>query len=384
MRYTTWLLLVVLFLAALLLSACQPNIETEAELEETFQAALDDMISKNENIHSAVMMVQGADVNWKGAAGLANPDTGIEMLPDDQFRSASAAKMMLATLVMKLSEAGLINLDSPIADYLAEDIVAGLHLYVGQDYSSTITTRQLLQHTSGLADDWFDERDNGRFLQMVLEDETDKLWEPVELVAYVKENLSPLFAPGVGFNYSDVNYILAGLVIESVTDQPLHEVYREQLFTPLGMAHTYMEFREEPHPSIPGRNPAYVFYGETEYSSFRSLSADWAGGGLVSTTEDMTRFIRAFANDEIFAIPGTREAMFDWVVWEDGSLDYGLGVMQIKGKTLTIWGHLGVGQTFMFYWPEGNITLTGTMNQNEVQVGPLFNEVLMSIKSFRE
>lgn len=372
-------------IVALLLSACQPRITTQAELGQALQAVLDDAVSQNDNVHGALLLVQGPDFKWKGAAGLADPTAGIDMHPDDQFRSASSAKMMLATLTVKLSEAGIIALDAPIADYLEADIIQGLHIYEGQDYSQVITTRQLLQHTSGLADDWFDERDDGRFLTMVLEEDTGRLWDPIELVAYVKENLPPHFEPGKGISYSDVNYVLAGLVIEAATGQPLHEVYREQLFQPLGMEHTYMEFRQDPRPSVPGRSPSHVFYGDIDYTPFRSLSADWAGGGLLTTTEDMTRFLQAFANNEIFAHPDTREMMFDWMPWQGDVFDYGLGVTRVNGKLFTVWGHLGVGQAFMLYWPAGDITLCGTLNQEEIDVfAHLLGPVLKATQGYQE
>ena len=383
MNYTRGVLFGMLVVAALLLGACQPQISTRAELEQECQATLDDIVRKGKDVHNAVLMVQSPTFEWKGAAGMSDPDAEIAMTPDDQYRTASSAKMMLATLTLKLSEQGLIELDAPIAGYLPADIIAGLHVYEGQDYSDRITTRQLLHHTSGLADDWFDERDDGRFVQMALEDETDRLWEPAELVSYVKDNLPPLFAPGDGINYSDVNFVLAGLVIESVTGQQLHDVYREQLFAPLSMEHTYMEFREEARPSVPGRTLSHVFYGDVDYTSFRSLSADWAGGGLVTTAEDMTRFMRAFVNNDIFANPDTRDAMFDWMPWEGDTLDYGLGLMRVKGKTLTIWGHMGVGQSFMFYWPDGDLTLCGTLNQQEADAGAVMSRVLKAVRSYQ-
>ena len=144
-----------------------------------------------------------------------------------------------------------------------------------------------------------------------------------------------------------------------------------------------MEFREEARPSVPGRTLSHVFYGDVDYTSFRSLSADWAGGGLVTTAEDMTRFMRAFVNNDIFANPDTRDAMFDWMPWEGDTLDYGLGLMRVKGKTLTIWGHMGVGQSFMFYWPDGDLTLCGTLNQQEADAGAFMSRVLKAVRSYQ-
>ena len=92
-----------------------------------------------------------------------------------------------------------------------------------------------------------------------------------------------------------------------------------------------------------------------------------AGGGLVATVEDYNTFIRAFANNEIFADPATRETMFDWVDWPEtnGLGQYGLGVMRINYEGIEVWGHAGVGQSFMFYWPDGDVTICGTLNQQE-------------------
>ena len=377
---------IALLILSSLLSACKPKvqIENKAQLEAAFQAALDKMVNDNKNNHSAVIMIQGPGVEWQGASGYADPDAGIEMLPGDQYRSASTAKMTLTVLALRLAEEGYLDLDAPIADYLPNEIITGLHVYEGTDYSDTITTRQLLHNTSGIADFWFDERDEDRFITMVLEEDTDHLWQPIETVNYAKENLTPLSVPGEEVHYSDTNFILAGLVIESVTGQPLHEVYRQWLFEPLGMEHTYMEFREPSRESLPGRGISHVFYGDIDYTNFQSISADWAGGGLVTTTEDMTRFMRAFADNAIFTDPTTQDAMSDWMPFSGDNVEYGLGLMRITGKTITLIGHLGVGQAFIFYWPDGDVTLCGTLNQNEVQVGGMVSEMIIAMRSYTE
>jgi D-alanyl-D-alanine carboxypeptidase len=380
------IVLISLLLLAIVFSACQPkvNITTLTELEQSFQDTLDAVVEDNDKVLNAVIMVQGQNFVWKGAAGLADPEASLEMMPDDQYRTASSAKMMLATLTMKLTEMGMIDLDTPIAEYLTPQIMDDLHIYEGVDYSGQITTRHLLHHTSGLADNWTDERDQEHFIGMVLENDPDRFWEPEETIAYVKENLPPLFVPGEDVNYSDINFQLAGLVIESATGKPLHDVYREYLFGPLGMQHTYMELREDPRPSLPSRTLSHVFYEDFDYTNNRAISADWAGGGLVTTSEDMNRFMNAFVKDEIFTNPQTREAMFDWMDWEGDSLDYGLGIMRIQGKTLTVWGHLGVGNAMMFYWPDGDVILTGTLNQQDIDSGAFMSQILKAVRSYQE
>ncbi len=371
MRYMKAVLLGSLVIVMSLLSICPPSTTAQEDdpVGQTFQAMLDRIISNNDGVHNAVMLVEGPDFKWKGAVGLADPEAGVAMTTEHQYRSASVAKMITATLAVKLAEQGILDLDAPLADYLPDEVIAGIHVYEGVDYSYEITIRQALQHTTGVADYMFDERDEGKFATMILGTDTDRLWEPVELVNYVQENdyLTPYFAPGESMAYTDTNYVLVGLVIEAATGQPLHEAYREQLFAPLGMDHTYLEFREEPRPSVDEASLSHVYWGELDYTPFRSISADWAGGGIVATVEDYNTFIRAFANNEIFADPTTRDAMFDWVEWPDlgGYGDYGLGVIHVNYEGIEFWGHAGVGQSFMFYWPDGDVTICGTLNQEE-------------------
>lgn len=364
-----------------LASSCRTVIATEEDVSRALQTTLDNTVRWDENVHSAVLMVANDSRTWRGAAGLADPSGGVPMTSEHQFRSASSAKMMVATLTLILVEEGLVELDEPIAAYLPPAVVANLHVHDGIDYSDRVTTRHLLQHTSGLADHWFDERDEGRFLSLVLETETDRLWDPADIVAYLKGNVPPLFPPGEDIAYSDANYILIGLVIETVTGAPLHEVYRDRLFAPLGMDHTYMEFRESPRPVDVPTPLSHVFFGTLDYTSFRSISADWAGGGLVTTTADMVRFMRAFVDDRIFAQRSTRESMLEWMPME-GIMDYGLGVMRLRGRAGTVWGHMGVGQAFMLYQPELDVIFTGTLNQDEGDVGFVISSVLHTMEAF--
>ena len=73
-------------------------------LGQTFQTMLERLVSEDDSIHSAVMLVEGPDFKWKGAAGLADLEAGVVMTTEHQYRSASVGKMMTATLAVKLAE----------------------------------------------------------------------------------------------------------------------------------------------------------------------------------------------------------------------------------------------------------------------------------------
>ncbi len=358
-----------------------------SELKSEFQEFLDHIVDGSKNVYNAVLLVESPQIKWKGARGMADPDGKVPMVADDQFFTASTAKMMTATLAMMLVERGHINLDDKIQYYLSESIMNGLHEYQGQSYEDRICIRHLLNHTSGLGDNWSDPR----FMQQIIE-EPDRFWNPEETIQYVKQNILPHFPPGHDFRYSDINYNLVGLIIETVTEMQLHRVYRELLLDTLGMNHTYRPFYEEPRPSIAGRLPSHCFAGDLDYTGFRSLSADWAGGGLQTTTEDLNRFIQAFAKNTIFTNPSTRDEMLKGIKIDEGTY-YGLGVVRCVFDELKepkfaglgeIWGHQGASGSFMYYWLDEDVSICGTLNQEECQgrIGEIVADIMMMIREW--
>lgn len=338
-----------------------------ANLGEHLQQLLDSLVAAEDKVRSGLLLVEGPGFRWKGASGVALEATGSAMLPDDQFAIDSIAKTMTATIVMGLVEEGRLSLDDPISRHLPRSLIDGLHVIGGTSYSDAVTVRHLLNHSSGIPDDWA----CTGFVDLVAAD-LDRRWTPEETVAYVKSNCKPVFPPGGGFAYSDTGYNLLGMIIECVSGATLHEVYRERLLDPLGMEHTYRPAFEAPRPSIPGRSPSERFLIDLECSlSPAVMTADWGGGGLISTTEDLNRFLRAFVADRIFRRPGTRAQMLDWI--DSGTFHgYGFGIGLVdfdRSGNLAhaglgqVWGHAGSSQNFMYYWPGRDVTMIGTLNQ---------------------
>ena len=371
------------------------------ELARMMQELLDRSVEEDPSVENGVLLVEapGRGFRWKGSSGLADPREGLEMLPEDRFRSASVGKMVLATTAMKLVEEGAFGLDEAIGHRLSASITDDLHALNGRERGAGITPRQLLAHTSGLADYFSDGGPTPYgppFVGLML-DEPDRLWRPVEILAWAKRNLQPRFAPGRGWHYSDTGYLVVGLLVEAVTGQALHEVYRERILGPLGMEHTHMTFRETERSSIPGRPESRAYSGGLDYTQARSVSADWAGGGLTTTVEDLRRFVRAFAADRIFRNPATRRAMLGWRHTGEKGVSYGLGVRRFDLEELgmpgygEVWGHTGALASFALYWPEEEAVITGTLNQSEARgawsevrpVPALVPEILRAIKADR-
>lgn len=342
-------------------------------LESLLEARLDQAVREDQAVRGGILRVDAPGFAWQGAAGIADPATGVAMRPEDQFQAASITKMLTATTFMTLVEAGLADLDAAIGRYLPASLTEGLHDYQGHAYGAEITLRELLAHTSGVADFFGDgEPGPGGMLPFVAKmlEEPDRLWDPRDLLAWTRANLRPHFPPGRGWHYADTGYVVVGLIIEAITGSPLHHAMRERILDPLGMDHTYMLLREPARPSVPGRKPSVAYAGDAPYGAHRSVSADWGGGGLIVTAADLARFMQAFADDRIFRNPGSRGQMLTWTATGEPGVGYGLGVRCFSLAELgmpgfgELCGHTGFLKSFMLHWPELDALICGTLNQS--------------------
>ena len=364
----------------------QGGARADSTLEERLQALLDRLVAGEPGVRSGLLLVDGPGIHWAGASGIAFADSGLPIVPEDQFNIDSIAKMLTASITLKLVENGKLALDDPVAAYLPDSLIRGLHVYEGKSYGERITVREILNHTSGIRDDWA----CPGFIDSIAGN-PDRRWSPEETIEYVKRNCPPQFRPGEGFHYSDTAYNLLGLALVKVTGSPLHKLYREMLLDPVGMDHTYRPAYEPARPVVPGRPPAERYLGDMECGFWTSvMTADWAGGGLVSTTQDLNRVLRAFVKGEVFRDPASRAAMLQWR--ESGPHNnYGLGISRVLYRKFDdptvaalgeVWGHSGSSHNFMYYWPQEDVTMIGTLNQMAVETG-LYETVATIMKTIR-
>jgi D-alanyl-D-alanine carboxypeptidase len=167
-----------------------------------------------------------AGLTWGGSAGHLTRGKSRALRPDDAFRAASVTKSLTAAVAVRLADEGRLALDDPLAGQLAPEL---LQRWRALDALPRTTPRQVLAHTAGVPNYFRDETFLAR-----LREEPGRPWRPVELVDHAAEHGTPSFTPGEGFEYSDTGYVIAGILVEHVTGRPLHEVYRELVFDPLG------------------------------------------------------------------------------------------------------------------------------------------------------
>jgi D-alanyl-D-alanine carboxypeptidase len=339
------------------------------------QVGLDEYVARHSDfIPGAALHVQAPrlGLDWEGASGLFQFDDDRPLAPSDPFRTASVTKTFTAATVLRLVEEGKLSLDDRISKYLSKDLVRRVHVLDGKSYGARITIRQLLNHTSGLYDYAMDEA----WFVDVLSD-PQRTWTPLELVEVAIANGAPYFTPGEGYHYSDTGYILAGLVIEKVSRLKLHQAYREYLrFAELGLDDTYLEFHEAPPPGAGERAHQYFFVGPIDMTDWNPTFDTFGGGGLVSTAEDLSSFVRALFEGRVFEKPRTLSRMLT----VSRHFDYALGIetKQLTGET--VWTHNGFFGAFMFYLPSLDLSFGGSENILPISNDELASEVIAIVK----
>ena len=344
--------------------SCLGQQTINKDIETLFYAQLE-----RENVHNAFLQVysksKGIDIQ------LADNDNGSEnpLSIDNPIYTASITKMLTATAIGILKDNKKLDFEDKIYRYLSEQLMKNLHVFEGKAYSKDITIAQLLQHTSGLPDYFTGTTVDGspNVINQLLVD-TNKSWSPQDMIEFAKEKMKPHFVPGQGYHYTDTEYVLLALIIENISGTSLDRFFQQFIFEPLEMDASYINLK-----SAPIKNPlpmAQFYAGDIALSSIQSLSADWGGGGLVSTTQDHIQFLRAFQDDKIVK-KETRLAMQHWVR-ETKGMEYGFGIRKVSFKNLfdtdtklEIIGHTGSTASFLWYCPQLDTYIAGTLNQLE-------------------
>jgi len=286
----------------------------------------------------------------------------------EQYFIASTTKLYVTAVVMQLRNEGLLDLDAPAATYLDSSVMRGIHVLDGVDSGDRITIRELLSHTSGIAD-YFEQRQKDGSTQIGAALRQDLAWTFDDVLRITKENLSPRFAPsapGKAF-YSDTNFQLLGAVIEVLTEGSWEDALRQRILIPLGLGCTYSFSMEtvDRYDSV-----AAMLYGTERAVIPKAMASVRADGGMVSSALDGIVFLEAFMSGRLFPVEYLVEMRERWKpVFPP--LEYGLGLMRFDlpsyytlfRKVPAMLGHSGASGTVLFYAPELDLYVSGTVNQ---------------------
>lgn len=372
-------ILVVIVAVGIVLTVWQLTRPTFSNADQELEYIVTDTVKSNKQIKNCLVYVTRGDgsFTWAGAAGIAKQDGQVPMTKDTPIYLASITKLYTAAAIMRLYEQGALALDDPMAKYLPDDLIRGIHVYQGHDYSREITIAQLLAHTSGIADYYSEKSKDGKTLFETFVADQNRTWTVDETIARARNDMVPNFKPGTAASYSDTNYQLLGKIIESVTGKPLQVVYDEFFFRPLGLKHTWLVGRSNPQVT-PSAAIADVFSNEMNITRIRSNGAYWADGGIVSTVEDAVIFLQALNEGKIIR-KDTLKLMHNWRQLRSMPFQYGYGTMYFEipsfinwvTKVPPVWGHTGSTGVFLYYAEDLDLYMAGTIDQTEDKVAPI-------------
>ncbi|MEV5239535.1 serine hydrolase domain-containing protein [Streptomyces cinnamoneus] len=341
-----------------------PAAASAATRTDTIQQGLDALV------HSDGLPAALASVNDRQGrtrtytAGVGDLATGAKVPENGQVRIGSNTKTFTAVVVLQLVGEGKIGLDAPVDTYLP-----GLVRGKGID-GRHITVRQLLQHTSGLPN-----------YTKYLGDDV-RYYAPRELLDIALRHDAD-FAPGAKWEYSNTNYVLAGLIVQNVTGRPLPEEIDRRVIKRIGLRHTYFPAPgdvtiREPHPQ--------GYYRDSAGAPLRDVtetdpSWGWAAGQMISTNADLNRFFTALLAGRL--LPAAQLAQMRTTVpaghpFGSGTR-YGLGLVSTPLSCGGVsWGH---GGSIPGYETRGGVTDDGRAANVAVTVQPVDGAVMKRVES---
>lgn len=316
-------------------------------------------------VHSILLYIEDQSSSFRYSEGVGlTKKRGVPVEQDAQFRIASITKTFVASVIIQLLEEGKLQLDQPIIDYLSPlDYLnlSNIHFHNDTAYAAAITIEHLLSHRSGLAD-IFHDKAFPFYLGFYLNKQ--KQYSPEKIVEkYYRYNLQRQahFKPGSDFYYSDMNYVLLGLLIEQIENMSLAEVIRSRILRPLNMNDTYLEFYEPAR----GNGKLIHQYRKRMDMTMTNTSFDWAGGGLVSTTLDLAKFAKALFNGSLIS-PSSLKKMTTMRFTGAHNNRYGLGLNESTFGGDTYYGHYGFYGSYAGYCPAKETVLVYNISQAAV------------------
>ncbi|HTA66264.1 MAG TPA: serine hydrolase [Xanthomonadaceae bacterium] len=330
------------FLLALLTQATALAAQTDRQRVDQIFAAYD----KPGSPGCALGVIRNGDFVYRKGYGEGSLELGVPLSSQSVLYMGSVSKQFTAASVVLAAEQGFLSLDDDVRKYIPEL----------PDYGKPITLREMLHHTSGLREYETLEVLSGR---------SDLDVRPTsELIDLIARQKALNFQPGAEYQYSNTNYFLLAEVVKRATRKPLPIFAAENIFHPLGMAHTL--FYDDRSVVVPGRVPAYDAGANGTFVVDWSTNFDRVGaGGLLSSVDDLLLWDRNFDDNHLGTGTLIKEMETRGVLNDGTQIPYMLGLTEGTWRGLPViehsGGHFGY-VTELLRFPQQHFTVTCLCN----------------------
>lgn len=336
--------LIPFFLLTLLLANCK-NDTTKTEVEpqkpqtsiavlvDSVQTGIDSIVKQLAIKNKCRVVLKagkmGKVASYFGYDGRSNVEINRFSQP---YEIGSSTKMFTATSILQLMEKDSLSLDDKLVEVLPhDDWYEDLLIVDGKDYIDEVRIVNLLNHSSGFAD-YFAEGSDEKEIE--LHGDSSLTFTPEDIVGFTKLNKKNSFKPNEKFQYSNLNYILLGLIIEKYAGMSYQDYIQAHILDPLGLEHTYFGSQNPPTDVSKG------FYKAKPVEMPYTLAS--SAGEIISTLDDMEIFINAWYLGNLFEKTETIDLLHNEHYHDmTAGVSYGLGAVNLIGQ---VWGH--PGQTF--------------------------------------
>ena len=253
---------------------------------------------------ASLAVVKDGRIVYLRAYGDARLEPRTPANPAMRYSIGSISKQFTAAAILILAEEGKLSLDDPVSKYVT-----------GLTRGNEVTIREVLSHTSGYQDYWPQDYVMPMMLKPVTPDEILDHWGRIPLD----------FDPGTKWQYSNTNYVIAGVIVEKVSGVPLWTLLGKQVFTPLGMT----SVTDTNDRALPATDPAAYFryaLGPLHPAPKEGKGWMFAAGELAMTAEDLAKWDISVINQTVLK-PASYKEMETVVLLKNGApTRYGLGV----------------------------------------------------------
>lgn len=309
----------------------------------------------NNTMNGSFLVAKNGQILFEKYNGFANKNEGTEITPETPVQIASVSKVLTATAVLKLVNAGKIDLDQKVNTILKTF-----------PYEEC-TIRMLLDHRTGMRNyAYFTDRDKSVW------DRHNQLTNKDILDILATKNIGLESRTGTRFSYCNTNYAMLALIIEKITGLSYKEAMSEMIFKPLGMKNTYVFDDDKDRKKIV---PSYK--GNGVEIGFDYLDNVYGDKNIFSTARDLLKFDRARQSPDFLKPELLKQVYTGYSNERKGTKNYGLGIRMINWET---------GQNFYFHngWWHGNTSSYITLMKEDVTIIALSNKMTRNTYAVRK